>query len=100
MIGDRIELVSMGADPDPMPSGARGVIVMELNVGTPYEQVNVRWDCGRGLMLVPGEDQWRVLSPDEVQAEFEAGGSKVDGRKSRPEEGAEAPEGASHAGRG
>ena len=54
--GTRIQLVSMGDDPDPVPSGSRGTVT-----GGNGEQMFVDWDNGRSLILLVGHDVWRVI---------------------------------------
>lgn len=53
--GDRVQLVLMGPDPDPIPAGTRGEVTYSGMVslgGVPvWEQVSVRWENGRRLML-------------------------------------------------
>lgn len=51
--GDRIELIEMPFDPDPIPRGEQGTVtsVNEMQIG-------VKWDCGRTLSLVPGVDTY------------------------------------------
>lgn len=55
--GDRVTLVSMENDPDPITSGSEGTVVRvaELRfVDEPQLQVSVKWDNGRSLScLVP-----------------------------------------------
>lgn len=55
-IGDRIELVHMGDDPDPITPGTRGTID---HIGGTFQgqtQIGVDWDNGRALMvLIPGD---------------------------------------------
>lgn len=55
--GTRIELVSMGDDPNPIQSGAKGTVSHVDDIGT----VHVEWDNGRVLGLIPGEDNFRVI---------------------------------------
>lgn len=53
--GDRIKLLSMGNDPDPIPYGTLGTVqrVVDLSWGGKNEwQVQVDWDNGRTLSLV------------------------------------------------
>lgn len=56
--GDRIEMVHMPDDPEPILSGARGT-VREVQPGfQPGEVVlSVRWDNGRTLSVVMPPDQ-------------------------------------------
>ncbi len=48
--GDRIRLVHMADDPDPVPTGELGTVVSVTDLGD-WFQVDVDWDCGRTLML-------------------------------------------------
>ncbi len=57
--GDRIRLLHMPDDPDPIMVGSTGTVT---NVTTgPLAQVSVDWDNGRSLSLVPGMDQFEVI---------------------------------------
>ncbi len=63
--GTRLELVNM-ADPfAPVPSGTRGTVDHVDDMGT----IHMRWDNGRGLGLIPGEDSFRRLTAQELAAE-------------------------------
>jgi hypothetical protein len=57
--GDRIRLLSMSDDPDPIPAGATGT-VLSVTTG-PYGLVEVDWDCGRSLALIPWVDRFEVI---------------------------------------
>lgn len=57
--GDRIRLISMPDDPDPIPVGSTGTI--EAVTEGPMGQVMVRWDSGRTLHLIPGVDRFEVI---------------------------------------
>lgn len=59
-VGDRIELTCMGDDPYPIGPGAQGTIT-GFCAYPGCEQVWVRWDNGRGLHLIPGDDIWVVI---------------------------------------
>ena len=48
-VGDRIRLVSMPDDPDPLESGVVGVVT---SVDTRMDVIGVKWDNGRTLNLV------------------------------------------------
>jgi Domain of unknown function (DUF4314) len=61
-VGDRVELDQMRCDPLPIRLGTRGTVLAVDPVGV----VLVHWDTGQSLGLVPGEDAWTVLMPDEV----------------------------------
>ena len=53
--GDRIRLISMPNDPDPIPIGSLGVVLRVKDHGD-WQQVEVAWDNGRELMLTLPED--------------------------------------------
>ena len=57
--GDRIRLISMPNDPNPIPIGSTGTI--ESVTSGPLGQVRVRWDSGRSLNLIPGVDCFEVI---------------------------------------
>lgn len=58
--GKRIEFIAHAEpDPDPLTPGERGTVT-----GGNGEQVFVRWDSGRSLILLVQADRFRVL-PDE-----------------------------------
>ena len=65
--GDRIRLLHMPDDPDPIPAGSTGTI--ESVTEGPLGQVWVSWDNGRALALVPGVDRFEIIErgpePDE-----------------------------------
>ena len=65
--GTRLELISMGKDPDPVPPGTRGT-VERVNS---YGDIEMSWDNGRSLSLIPGEDSFRKLTMEELKAEQE-----------------------------
>lgn len=54
--GTRIELIRMTDPYCPVEPGTQGTVT-----GGNGAQVYVDWDNGRTLMLIPGEDQWRVI---------------------------------------
>ena len=58
--GDRIELVSMTHDPDPIQPGSQGTVrgcSFHNIAGYKFWQVDVAWDDGRQLMLSMPPDQ-------------------------------------------
>ena len=62
--GQRIELVSMPDDPDPIIPGTRGTVRRVRHAGSPrngFLQVEVDWDNGRALMLSVPPDQFRII---------------------------------------
>ena len=63
--GTRIEVISMGEDPRPIPSGTRGTVEVVDDMAT----VHCTFDNGRYLGLAYGEDHFRVLTPEECYEE-------------------------------
>ena len=55
-VGDRVKLIEMVNDPNPIESGSEGVI---YHIGGGV--VNVNWDNGRSLGLIIGEDRFNVI---------------------------------------
>ena len=62
--GDRIVLLSMPHDPDPVPVGTEGTVeeVRDVSYGA-FTQVDVKWNNGRTLMLSMPPDEVRVVRP-------------------------------------
>ena len=58
-VGDRIRLIAMPQDPDPLPAGSEGVVVAVMDDFMP--QIEVRWDSGRTLYLLPDVDSFVVI---------------------------------------
>ena len=63
--GTRIELLSMSDSYAPVPSGTRGTVKFVDSMGTIFPE----WDNGRTLGVVPGEDSFRKLTQEEIEAE-------------------------------
>lgn len=63
--GTRICLDSMENDPFPIPSGSRGTVQFVDDAG----QLIMKWDNESSLSLIPGEDRFHVIQPEESQAE-------------------------------
>ena len=65
--GQRIELISMPDDPDPVPAGTRGTVEHVSGPHKlpgdrhPWHQIGVKWDNGRTLALVTGKDSYLIL---------------------------------------
>lgn len=68
--GTRIVLNSMGNDPRPIESGTRGTVKFVDDIGT----VHCRFDDGRRLGLIEGEDDFRALTAQELAEEETAQG--------------------------
>lgn len=65
-IGTRIELLSTMDDIQGVEGGTKGTVVGVDDIGT----IHMDWDNGRGLGLIPGEDNFKVLSrPQEISQE-------------------------------
>ena len=47
----------MGDDPHPIPPGTKGAVLFVDNIGT----VHCRFENGRRLGLVPGEDSFSIV---------------------------------------
>ena len=58
--GDRIRLLAMPDDPNPIPPGTTGTVTAVRQYRT-WAQVDVAWDSGRTLMLVVPPDQFEVM---------------------------------------
>lgn len=66
--GDRIRLVSMADDPDPIPVGQTGTVKEVYPQGSgkdAWVQIDVDWDNGRSLMLVSPPDLFEILASDQ-----------------------------------
>ena len=66
--GTRIQLLTTMNDTQGVEEGTKGTVTHVDDIGT----IHMRWDNGRGLGLIPGEDNFKVLSrPDEEMKESE-----------------------------
>ena len=62
--GTRICLDRMENDPNPIPSGTKGTVIAVDDAG----QLLMKWDNGRSLSIIPGEDSFHKIQ-EEVQTE-------------------------------
>ena len=63
--GTRIELINMKGPHSPIPSGTRGTVKFVDSMGTIFPE----WDNGRSLGAVSGEDSFRKLTQEEIEAD-------------------------------
>ena len=66
--GTRILLLRMGNDPCPVEDNMRGTVVAVDDIGT----VHCKFDNGRQLGIIPGEDSFRKLTEAELTQEKNA----------------------------
>ena len=67
-IGDRIRLLSMTDDPDPIPAGATGTVRGVTSHGAgenAWHQIDVRWDNGRTLLLAVPPDVFEIIAASD-----------------------------------
>lgn len=62
--GTRIELISMEDPHAPIESGMQGEVVCIDSIGT----LQMKWDNGRTLGIVPGEDSFKVISKPQEES--------------------------------
>ena len=63
-VGTRIELINMTDPYATVPPGTRGTVSYVDDIG----QIGMKWDNGRTLGIVPGEDQFKVISKSSEEA--------------------------------
>lgn len=63
--GTRIILLQMGNDPRPIDDNTRGTVKAVDDIGT----LHCDFDNGRSLGIVPSEDSFRRLTPEELAEE-------------------------------
>lgn len=61
--GTRIRLNHMSDPWSPVPEGMEGTVDMVDDIG----QLHMKWDNGRTLPLVPGEDSFSVIQQKQTQ---------------------------------
>lgn len=63
--GTRLLLENMNDPFAPVPPGTKGTVDFVDDAG----QIHMKWDNGRTLALVPGEDSFRKLTKEEINNE-------------------------------
>ena len=63
-VGTRIELISMDDPHAPIEPGMQGTIDIVDDIGT----LHMKWDDGRTLGIVPGEDSFKVISKPQKES--------------------------------
>lgn len=66
-VGTRIQMVRMDDPYHPVPAGTRGSVRYIDDAG----QYHIDWDNGQTLACIPGVDQFRLLTAEELQFETE-----------------------------
>ena len=66
-VGDRIRLIHMPEDPDPIPAGSLGT-VRAIHPHHGRTQIEVDWDNGRQLMLSLLDDVIEILTAADIQS--------------------------------
>lgn len=56
--GTRIKLIEMNDPWNPVEPGTKGTVQLVDDIG----QIHMKWDNGRTLALVPGQDQFKIIS--------------------------------------
>ncbi len=62
--GDRIRLIEMVDDPDPIPAGTVGT-VSKIHFHSDWTQIEVSWENGRKLMLASPPDKFEIIEGDK-----------------------------------
>lgn len=63
-VGTRIELICMDDPYTPIESGMKGTVNIIDDAGT----LHMKWDNGRTLGIVPGEDQFKVIGESSEES--------------------------------
>lgn len=81
--GTRLLLINMNDPFAPVPAGTKGTVVHVDDIGT----IHMKWDNGRTLGLVPGEDSFRKLTDKELEEEKISLDDKLTDATNRSKEG-------------
>ena len=65
--GTRVMLLNMNDPYSHVESGMRGTVQSVDDIG----QLLMKWDNGRALALIPGEDSFRRLTQEEIDRELQ-----------------------------
>lgn len=76
--GTRVECLCMNDPFAPVPSGTKGTVFHVDDLA----QIHVNWDNGSSLALNRGEDSFRKLSSEEIEAENAAENQDVNPEES------------------
>ena len=71
--GTRLRLNHMDDPWSPVPEGTEGTVDMVDDIG----QIHMKWDNGRTLALVPGEDSVSVVRQEPQPATMQMGGMSL-----------------------
>ena len=63
-VGDRIRLIQMVNDPDPIPAGTISSVT-EIHIHSDWTQIEVSWENGRMLMLSSPPDKFEIVDGDK-----------------------------------
>jgi len=63
-LGDRIRLIHMFDEIDPVPDGETGTVT-EIEEGK-FPKIHVDWDCGRSLSMIPDLDKYEIILDEKV----------------------------------
>ena len=55
--GTRIKLIKMNDPWNPVEPGTEGTVQLVDDIG----QIHMKWDNGRTLALVPGQDEFKII---------------------------------------
>ena len=58
--GDKIKLVRMNGDPDPISVGSEGEVI-EVRTYEKFAAIKIAWDDGRNLMMVCPPDDFDIV---------------------------------------